>query len=73
MIRTVCFVGCLVLSAAGGATAMFRATGSMERTLVIGRWAYTRTARLHIFTGLAETFGLNITPAQRGLFVVPYP
>ena len=52
----------------GGASAHFQRTGSMEATLVVGRWSSQRTARLYIETGLAETVQLSLTVQQRTLF-----
>ena len=37
----------------GGATAFFRATGSMSCTIERGRWATSRVARLYVCDGLA--------------------
>ena len=51
----------------GGASAHCQRTGSMEATLVVGRWSSKRTARLHIETGLAETVQLPVTVQQRTL------
>jgi hypothetical protein len=52
----------------GGASAHFQKSGSMEATLVLGRWSSQRTARLYIETGLAETVQLSLTAQQRALF-----
>ena len=38
----------------GGATAFFQATGSMERTLVRGRWASSSVARIYICDALSQ-------------------
>jgi integrase len=49
----------------GGATAYFRATGSMARTIERGRWATTRVARLYICDGLATGLSHKIDAAMR--------
>ena len=52
----------------GGASELFRRTGSMEYTLIQGRWANSRIARLHIETGLAECVSFSVAPVQQRLF-----
>ena len=49
----------------GGASADFRAHGSMEKTLLRGRWASVRTARLYVQDAVAEATTLGLTVAQR--------
>ena len=49
----------------GGASADFRGHGSMETTLLRGRWASVRTARLYVQDAVAEATTLSLTPAQR--------
>ena len=51
----------------GGATSFFMLTQSMEATLVRGRWAATRTARLYISAMVAESVALKFTSDQRAL------
>ena len=48
----------------GGATAFFRETGSMERTLARGRWGTSRVARIYINDGLATLAGLHLSQGQ---------
>jgi hypothetical protein len=38
----------------GGATRFFRITGSMERTLVLGRWERSKTARIYLTQAMAD-------------------
>ena len=49
----------------GGATAYFRATGSMSRTVERGRWATTRVARLYICDGLATSLDNRMCPEMK--------
>ena len=49
----------------GGASADFRSHGSMETTLLRGRWASVRTARLYVQDAVAEATTLALLPAQR--------
>ncbi|CAK0904182.1 unnamed protein product, partial [Prorocentrum cordatum] len=49
----------------GGASADFRSHGSMEQTLLRGRWASARTARLYVQDAVAEATQLNLSPTQR--------
>ena len=44
----------------GGATAYFRASGSMELTLERGRWSSARVGRIYINDGLAKAVELKI-------------
>ena len=46
----------------GGATADFRAHGSMERTLMRGRWGSTGAARNYVQEGLSALTKLQISP-----------
>ncbi|CAK0817682.1 unnamed protein product, partial [Prorocentrum cordatum] len=48
----------------GGASADFRAHGSMETTLLRGRWANVRAARLRVQDAMAEATTLDLSPAQ---------
>ena len=45
----------------GGATAFFRATGSMEKTLDRGRWSSARVGRIYINDGIAKEVELRIS------------
>ncbi|CAK0910046.1 unnamed protein product, partial [Prorocentrum cordatum] len=49
----------------GGASADFRSHGSMEQTLLRGRWASARTARWYVQDAVAEATQLNLSPTQR--------
>ena len=49
----------------GGASWDFRSHGSMETTLLRGRWASVRTARLYVQDAVAEATTLGLTEAQR--------
>ncbi|CAK0806547.1 unnamed protein product [Prorocentrum cordatum] len=49
----------------GGASADFRSHGSMETTLLRGRWASVRTARLYVQDAVAEATTLALLPDQR--------
>ncbi|CAK0888093.1 unnamed protein product [Prorocentrum cordatum] len=49
----------------GGASAGFRSHGSMETTLLRGRWASVRTARLCVQDAVAEATTLALLPDQR--------
>ena len=48
----------------GGATHDFRHHGHMDRTVLRGRWANPRTARLYVQEGLADLASLRISPAK---------
>ena len=45
----------------------------MESTLIMGRWANSRTARLYIQTGAAELVKLRVSDEQRALFALLAP
>ena len=49
----------------GGATYSFLMHGSMERTLLRGRWSSTSTARIYIQDTIATVAQLKLTPLQR--------
>jgi len=49
----------------GGATEYFSATGSMESTLVRGRWSSNRVARIYINDGIAALASVTLSHAQR--------
>lgn len=49
----------------GGATALFKQSGSLDATCVRGRWANMRTCRIYINDALQELAAVRITPAQR--------
>ena len=49
----------------GGASADFRSRGLMEVTLLRGRWASVRAARLCVQDAVAEATTLDLAPAQR--------
>ena len=49
----------------GGASADFKEHGSMETTLLRGRWASARTARLYVQDAIAEASTLALSPQQR--------
>eukprot|EP00438_Fugacium_kawagutii_P023130 Skav208787 [mRNA] locus=scaffold931:260209:264566:- [translate_table: standard] len=51
----------------GGATAFFKATGSMERTLIRGRWQSIAVARLYLCDALAQLPDLTATPQTKKL------
>ena len=51
----------------GGATQDFRAHGSMERTLLRGRWGSTGAARNYVQEGLSELTRLQLTPHSAAL------
>ena len=46
----------------GGATHMFRTTGSLDRTQMLGRWACAKTCRQYIDDALAERSMLELPP-----------
>ena len=48
----------------GGATAYFRRTGDLNRTIERGRWATSRVARLYIQDGLATDVENRLTAQQ---------
>ena len=48
----------------GGATHDFRAHGSMDRTIIRGRWVSPRTARIYITDGMAMWATIHLTEAQ---------
>ena len=48
----------------GGATAYFRRTGDLNRTIERGRWATSRVARLYIQDGLATEVENRLSPSQ---------
>ena len=48
----------------GGATAFFMHTGSMEKTLLRGRWQSSATARLYLQDALAAVVDLQLGGAQ---------
>ncbi|CAK0901893.1 unnamed protein product [Prorocentrum cordatum] len=48
----------------GGASADFKSHGSMEQTLLRGRWASVRTARLYVQDAVAEATQLNLSELQ---------
>ena len=54
----------------GGATWFFLSTGSMERTLVRGRWQSAATARLYIQDATAEVTNLKLTKEQHELLAL---
>ena len=45
----------------------------MESTLIMGRWANSRTARLYIQTGAAELVKLRVSDERRALFALSAP
>lgn len=49
----------------GGATYNFLHHGSMEKTLLRGRWTSTSTARIYIQDTIAAVSQLRLTPAQK--------
>ena len=49
----------------GGATAYFQCCGSMERTLLRGRWNSTSVAKLYLCDGLSQLPSLRINPATK--------
>ena len=49
----------------GGATHAFLMHGSMEKTLLRGRWSSTSTARIYIQDTIATVSQLKLTPTQR--------
>ena len=49
----------------GGATAFFRATANLARTLERGRWVSVKTGRLYVCDGLGREAELRIPSAQR--------
>ena len=52
----------------GGATLDFRHHGLMDRTVLRGRWANPRTARLYVQEGLADLASLRLTPGKERAF-----
>ena len=54
----------------GGATFDFRSHGRIEKTLIRGRWASTRSARIYITEGLASIAQLETTARQAQLIKV---
>ena len=55
----------------GGATAYFQSTGSMERTLLRGRWSSVQVAKLYLCDGLSQLPSLRI-PSDTKKFVSSY-
>ena len=51
----------------GGATAFFQKTGSMEQTLLRGRWASVSVARLYLCDALSQLPALTASPHTRVL------
>ena len=51
----------------GGATKLFQDTGSMEMSLVKGRWSSSRVARIYISDALSFLPGLTFSPKATGL------
>jgi len=51
----------------GGATHFFSRSQNMEATLVRGRWAATRTARMYISAAVAELVKLSLQPASMAI------
>lgn len=51
----------------GGATAYFQSCGSMERTLLRGRWNSTSVAKLYLCDGLSQLPSLRINAGNRAL------
>ena len=51
----------------GGATAFFMETGSMDRTMTVGRWECASTARIYIQQATAETSELRMSERQNHL------
>jgi hypothetical protein len=49
----------------GGATAYFLQTGSMEKTLLRGRWTSSSIARLYVQDALAQSGELQLSKGQR--------
>ena len=49
----------------GGATALFKASGSMELALLRGRWQSTRVARIYLSDGLSSLPGLTFSPKAK--------
>ena len=45
----------------GGATALFQETGSMEQTLLKGRWGSTKVAKIYLADGLSYLPGLTLS------------
>ena len=48
----------------GGATSFFFQTGSMDQTIVVGRWEHTSTARIYINQSAAVAAEIKFTPEQ---------
>ena len=46
----------------GGATALFRNTGSMETALLKGRWQSSRVAKIYLADGVSHLPGMTFTP-----------
>ena len=51
----------------GGATAFYARTGNLEQTLLQGRWASTKTARLYLTQSVADVVAIGLTDTQKGL------
>ena len=49
----------------GGATALFQSTGSMEQTLLKGRWGSTKVAKIYLADGLSYLPGLTLSPKAK--------
>lgn len=61
----------------GGATALFQSSGSMEQTLIRGRWQNSRVARIYITDGLSFMPRLRPNPTmmamtQKYFFINPH-
>ena len=52
----------------GGATYDFKWHGKMEKTLIRGRWASSRSARIYITEGLAVIGEQHLSAKQQGIF-----
>ena len=52
----------------GGATNLFRSTGSVSKVIVRGRWASQRTARIYVLEGMGVLAEVNLSEPQRELF-----
>ena len=51
----------------GGATSHFIACGSLDRVVVRGRWAQTKTARIYINSGMMSMVNATHSPQARAL------
>lgn len=51
----------------GGATLFFRQTNNLPLTMLVGRWAHMRTARIYLEDGLMVLAGTRFSPAVKSL------